>query len=330
MAIQPISYQHQADWASLPASLRPAQDTTMRKVARFAWNLFSLIIFPVGLIRLAGLAIAHLARKEILLANRRGPACFALAEQLLKSASDARLDHFESIPTTVTTPDGVKLSVHLFRHREATADTPTTLCFGGNAEVKGLGDTFEQILDGSISQNKPMNLLIFDYRSVNQSTGEFRKASDFIVDGSSLVDFVRKKLGTPDHLIHFHGFSLGGAIALKTKAADPRLTGRLINACSFSTIGKVVEALALRISSFLKPLTLLARWVLRVQEIELDAASDLASLRGPKRITYHPQDPLIPYEGSLAKEANCNSFSYSGPPIHSAPFDRATAQFLFA
>lgn len=290
---------HITTWESIPEKLRPPVYSTTDKIGQYVYNFFSVIIPIIGLVRLIGYGLATFAARNFLLPASQSEQkdkilCLLQFSQICEQNSA----HFDISRHPIQTPDGALLSTHLFKHKNANETTPTIIYFQGNGSLKGMGG-WEWILQDSFVQKKPVNLVLFDYRSVDESTGEFSSAKDLLVDGASVADWIRKKLHTPANKIHFYGMSLGGAIALKTKAASPDFTGKLVSERSFSSIERVVSG-----PSWAQRFAI---WLLKTYEFELDAAADLPHVQGPKRIAFHRKDPVIRYPASLA--AQCEGAS---------------------
>ncbi len=303
-ATQPV---YHTKWESLPASLRPPQLTTCQKVWRVVWNILSVFIPIIGLIRLAAWGLGILAHRLILPGMYHSEWLKDLCHEQFERVCQSSSGHYEITPHTIVTPDGAELSVHLFRSRKGDAQTPTTIYFGGNGQLKGMSN-WSWVLQDSISRNVPMNLVLFHYRSVDDSKGKFATPKDLLVDGSSVVQWVRDVVKTPAPQIHFYGLSLGGAVALKTKAADEKLTGNLLHERSFSSLEDWIGAFGDRLGWFMKPLIPIARCLLKSQDFDLNAAADLEKLKGRIIVVYHPQDPVIPYPASMARKVPQHAF----------------------
>lgn len=300
-----------AQWKSLPASLRPPVLTTAQKVWRILWNILSVLIPIIGLTRLAAYGAAVLSRRLLLPAAYYSAEFKEMWEQQFQCICRFRSSDFEVVPTQVVTPDGAALSTTLFRHRKGNEATPVVIDFQGNASLKGMG-SWDWILQDSIDKNIPVNLVVFDYRSVGKSTGTFTRPKDLVVDGSSIVDWIRTVMKTPDDRINLYGMSLGGAVAVKTMAADERLTGWIVNERSFSSLETLIRAWASHLSWFLKPLVPIVIWTLKNQDLELDAAADMEKLKARKLVVYHAADPVVLYRGSMARKFPQHAFQLQG------------------
>lgn len=294
-------------WESLPLSLQPTQKTLYQKICAVAWNVLSVLIPIIGLVRLTAWGLGVLAHRLILPAMYHEKEDIERCRRNFEAYCQAASPYFEITPHTIQTPDGAELSVHLFRHKTANDQTPTTIYFGGNGFLKGMC-AWSWILEDSIKQNSPMNLVVFDYRCVDGSKGTFNGPKDLLIDGSSVVQWVKEAVHTPPDHIHFYGMSLGGAIALKTKAADESLSGNLLHERSFSSLEDWIQAQGNRLKWFLKPLVSLAIRILKQQDFELDAVSDLRKLKGRILVVHHPYDPVIPYGAGMARKIPDHSF----------------------
>ncbi len=301
-AIQPRK-NFEATWKSMPESLRPPELSTADKVGQVAWNVFSVIIPIIGLARLAAYGIGRLGRYLILPAiNRDKIKDGVWTEYFFNPLCKKMCSHFEITPYTVTTPDGAKLDATVFKHPKATAQTPTTIYFQGNAAIMHHCG-WEWLLRESINKNIPQNFIVFDYRSVGLSTGEFNVAKDLIIDGSSIAQLVRQEVQTSADKVDFYGVSIGGAIALKTKAANEILTGKFLSERSLSSFSDVVKAWTVNLHWILQPIVSLAISILKNQDLELDAAADLEKIKGKSFFVYHREDNVIPLDASISQKA---------------------------
>lgn len=300
MSIENIYFE--TKWNDLTIHLANPEPTTTHKVQSVALNIFSILIPPVGLIRLTNYAVSRLANRMTL------PAAHLITKERFDAAKKKFQDFWSGplteknqnirsqytlIHQTVITPDGAALKAVCMRHNDSNPNTPTVIYFNGNFQISIETPTW--ILDKAIESNTPCNLVLFDYRTVGESKGEFKEAKDLIVDGSSIVEWVKHDIGTIPSQIHFYGFSLGGAISSLTKALDPEhLTGRLINDRSFSSSAKVIEA---RYGSGFYGYFM--NWLFTQQGYSADPAVAFRKVQGEKLIIYHPDDAIIPTKASM-------------------------------
>lgn len=297
----------QTQWNNTNQHLKPADQTLLKKIARVAWNILSAVIFPIGLGRLIGAGIGKIAGRVLLPSAEKTPDEIADAKRLHQKiwhdpnpVPDIQTlrNAFTAEECTVATPDGALLSATHFRARNANAASPTMIYFQPNGTLKDHGVHFP--LMAISTMGTPTNFVVFDYRSVGESTGKFTGTRDLIIDGSAIVQWVQHGLGVPAHQIQFYGFSLGGAVSVCTQAQDPSLTGPNGNERSFSSTREMIRAILNKLDRF-KWLASLISWTVKSQGYEMDAAASYKKLQGRKLVIYHTEDPVIPYEASLIK-----------------------------
>lgn len=274
--IPPIS-SFQAKWEE---PLRPSKCCTWQSVAQ-------TIFF----------AIAAIVRRILLPAAWISPRHKQAAKIYFEEMSTRLQEHFTLERAAVVTPDGARLQAIFFRSRLADPNTPTVIYFNPNA-VLADECVYNHLLFNSIRRRIPCNVVAFDYRGVGKSTGSFKTIGDLVVDGASIVQWVKEKIGTPaESQIHFYGRSLGAIIATQVKALNPAKTpGRLVNERSGSSMDDYVEVQLASRFRILRVFKTILRWL----GLSFDAASSFRSLVGKKMVVYHPGDGIFPYAASLA------------------------------
>lgn len=286
---------YEVSWDRLPPNLK---SPPKRRWLIFFWDLLSLLLPFILIVRFILAMIRFYAAKLILpsvyLSNER---CKESKESLQAMQKLYRNSH-KMVPKWVQTPDGALIKATLFKSIEANPNTPTVIYFHGNYSLQGFGD-WKWFLHLCLAKNVHTNLIIFDYRGTGESKGSFRKVKDLLIDCASILSWVRVGLKTLDSHIHFYGMSLGGALALKTKAIDPKLTGFLISERSFSNVESLIYSDAV-LPRFVRPFVPLIMICLKYQEMNLDPSIDLKRLSGKKLFVYHKSDPIIPYTASMA------------------------------
>lgn len=297
----------QAQWNETNQHLKPVDQTLLRKIARVAWNIFSTVIFPIGLGRLIGAGIGKIASRVLLPSAEKSAEEIAEAKRLHQiiwhnpnPSPDIQTirNAFTAEECTVATPDGAHLSATHFRARNATAESATMIYFQPNGTLKDHGVHLP--LMAASTFGTPTNFVVFDYRSVGESTGTFKGMRDLEIDGSAIAQWVQNGLGVPAHQIQFYGFSLGGAVAVCTQAQDPAFTGPNGNERSFSSIKEMIRAILNKLNRF-KWLASLISWAVKAQGYEMNVVGSYQKLQGRKLVIYHTEDPVIPYEASLKK-----------------------------
>lgn len=193
----------------------------------------------------------------------------------------------------ITTPDGAKIQAILFRTFPLLeANRSTIICFNTNGVVAE-HLPFKHLLIESIRRRAPCDFVFFNYRDAQK----FNTIQDLVIDGASVVQWVKETLRTPDDQIHFYGQSLGGIIGTQVKALNPASTpGRLVNDRSGSSMDDFVESIA---SARLKILRIF-KSILRWTGLSFDAAAAFRTLVGRKMVIHHPRDGIFPPSRNLA------------------------------
>lgn len=300
MTIENICFE--TNWNDTTIHLANQEPTTADKVKHVALNIFSILLPPLGIARLISYGVDQFANRVSL------PSAHYITKEHFDKATQKFNDFWEGPITEknqllrenysvlnqiVITPDKAALRARCIRHKESTPDTPTVIYFNGNFQL--CIETPTWILEKSIEAGSPCNLVLFDYRGVGESTGTFTEARDLVVDGSSIVEWVKNRIGIHPDQIHFYGFSLGGAISSLTKALDPEhLTGRLINDRSFSSSDKVIRA---RYGSGY--FGCLMNWLFTQHGYSADPSAAFLKASGEKMVIYHPDDAVIPTAASM-------------------------------
>lgn len=287
-----------AVWNPRNIHLKEPEQTLRQKISRIAWNILSIVIFPIGIARAIGWAI-HCAVKKLIL-----PSAWFYPRQIVKEAKRIfelccrnLQNQFAIEKHKILTPDGVKLSTLYFRHRQANANTPTIIFYQSNASMSKLG-IYLWLVGESVRRNSVCNFVVFDYRGVGNSKGDAQSTRELVIDGDTALQFVRDHLKVPPHLIHFYTWSLGGGVGTNVKALYPECTGLLINERSFQSLRSVGEH---SIPLFLQPLFFWVPWAAEKEGWNLVAP--LQKLKGKTLIIYHREDPTIPYAASAHQAA---------------------------
>jgi len=198
----------------------------------------------------------------------------------------------------IVTPDQVEIQATFVPAYGCSRETPTMILFNP------LGNNYD------IYSRTRVHLMRRDYNVVSFNYRGYRKtwsAGDLVLDGESVYQYVRDNLGVNPRNIHFFGASLGGAVAAQVKALHPECTGKYVGDRPFKSIftflveklsigffGKTVKVITrLAVGIFLAYPVYLLGW-------ELDGERAINRMRGDHLVTYHPNDPLIPFRASLA------------------------------
>ncbi len=298
MTIENICFE--TSWNDSTIHLMPSPN--FDRVTQIALDVLSVLFFPVAIARVVNYVIVDFANRLILPAAKEIP-----IDRIYRAVRNFYSywigpmvennrfvrENYQLVEQTVITPDKVAIHAICLKYKEILPQTPTVIYFNCNFQL--CIETPTWILEESIARGTPCNLVLFDYRGVGESQGQFTGTNDLVIDGSSIVEWVKEKIGTNPEWIHFYGFSLGGAIATLTKALDPKkLTGKLIHDRSFSTSNSVMEH---RYGFWGK----LLHYIFDYNGCSADVAANFSKISGEKMVIYHPDDSIIPFDAGMHK-----------------------------
>ena len=106
----------------------------------------------------------------------------------------------------------------------------------------GMGDCYEKHLDSlkKLSLDTGATVVSFNYRGINESTGQANSAKDYISDGSAFVDYLINEKGAQSENVLLYGHSLGGGVAAQVRK-ELKLDSPIISESSFSTFKEAVK-----------------------------------------------------------------------------------------
>ncbi|MEN9654891.1 MAG: protein bem46 [Chlamydiota bacterium] len=303
------SQPFQASWNEQNASLQeaPARSLTLiQRVCKLAYFIFSIVCFPLGLVRLSGWIVSKIARhlflpsgwfyRQILSLQMRREMQRNFQAFCGSISGTHTHTHFD-----VTTPDSSRVKATIFRHRFATDNTPTVLFCPSNASVREQL-VFSPLVHKWIEKGIACNFVIFDYRGSGLGTDDAerpKRAEDLVIDADAVLQLIRDQLRTPDHQIHRYGWSLGGGVSANLGRIHPELTGSYVNERSFSSTSDVVRI-------WCKQRPLIKCFANYYSNCFKRAGWDLVSpptvLNDRSIVVYHPGDALIPPSAGLARK----------------------------
>ncbi len=291
-----------AQWNQCNSHLKQTEPTSCQKVQKIAFDLFSIIFFPLGIARLIGWAVHFIAKKLILQSAWLYPNHFIhRAKRVFDHCCQDLKNDFEIQTPPMITPDNVTLSTTHFRHHQATNNTPTILFYQGSGSITEMG-TYLWLIDEAVRRKIVCNFFIFNYRGVDQkreeeNEDELETADPLLLDGDTAFQFVRDRLLVPTHLIHWYGWSLGASIATNIKAWY-ECEGPFVNERSFASLLLVASNF---IPRAWKRFFSWAPFIAAQQGWNILAF--LKALKGPTLVVYHPEDPVVHFDASAAHEA---------------------------
>lgn len=145
------------------------------------------------------------------------------------------------------------------------------------------GASYEDVLwtQTDLANRIGMNLLVFNYRQVGKSQGTLKKSFDLLLDGSSVIEYLKQCKGVEEKNMLFSGHSMGGGVATQLTKYYKEVA--LLNNRSYKNIASVPRV------KFLKPLV---KWM----RLELDVLNAWFKVPANRKlIVYHHNDRTIPY-----------------------------------
>jgi|GEM_PF-2483199 len=290
--------------ASWPERLDPALKSLASKVGNIFWNIISVMIFPIGLIRLAGHYIRNITFRCIVpgIPTLDAPlfsqwdmtkliARFLFNPDICKTDlteyGKFQLKRLKGESVQFTAPDGAQIDGAFVpgKHKNK-----VILFVGGNAEQ------WETLNWHEILEPTGASLLFLNPRGVGVSMGS-RNSEGYALDTYASSEYlIHQKKIDPENIL-FAGFSMGaanttrGAALIQEKYPDKKI--QAININSFSSLeNEIYEILGL----FGYP-GLIASKLLGLNK---DVKKAWDSLKGKKVIFHNPKDPVIPYLAQLA------------------------------
>ncbi len=299
----------QAKWHD---DLKPRELTSRDKIWCVVWNILSILIFPIGLVRMIGWGLRNIARFVILPSSwfypnqivKRTMAAFKAFCDLDSFTNRYFRDKYTVQQHWVETPDKVKLNAYHFKKKEANPNTETLIFFQSNASFTEQG-VYGWLIEKAIERNSNCNFVVFDYRGVGNSKGMPKKIKDLLVDGESVYQFTTAPLnvnglGIKPENLRIYGWSLGGLISGNIKALHPECkANRYVNERSLAKLSDVGKYL---LHKWIRPLFFWFPCALRKLEWDLDLPVN--QLDGKNTLyVFHHLDTTIPYEASSSQAA---------------------------
>lgn len=292
--LPPIAFEVTKDKTLFPVKKK------MTPMQKAVWNLFSVVVFPVGICRISGILLNRLAQVKIVPASRMDKVKLAtIREQLINRTNDsnnATLSHkFQRLKTV----DGVVLDslsiIHADQKKLPASQQRWIIVFNPN---KGAFEKLEPAF-AAIARTIRVNILLGNYRGVGSSQGKPKSAKRLLRDAETMIRFLLSRGVKPENIL-LHGWSLGGGISavcawhFQNKA---KITLNVCNDRSFATLTKAILVLA-RIPVINHVAAILTKMVWG----KLNVAKKFKNLKGYTFIIHHKQDHVITYTTSLYKK----------------------------
>ncbi len=278
----PVSEKADPFQAQWPKQLDPSLKSLICKVGKVFWNVISIVIFPIGLVRLG----IHYLRKlvfRIILPN-------LYREDFARDAGQYRLEKYEGQRVSIKAPDGATLNCAFFpgKNREK-----AVLFVGGNSQRWETHDWYQLLKDVNAS------IFFVNSRGIGNSSGPIYE-DGYALDIYTAAEYLIHEKGIDPEDIAFTGFSMGaanttrGANLIQEKYSEKKIKAANIN--SFSTLGLEIQE-TLNVQGFIPAILRLGAHVL---QFDMDVKKDFDSLKGEKYVFYNPLDPVILKPAQLA------------------------------
>ncbi len=298
-------------------------DSLFCKVARVAWLVLSMIVFPVGLVRLIGKAANQFATKKFLMPILKKNKEFFHQKRAEIMADAVFAERCQRI--TVETADHVKLDTLMIRNpanaRKPANERKCILFFNRNDSSH---DTMFPLLL-KISNETGADVYTGNYRGVGLSEGFPNDINDLTMDGEAMVQCLISQ-GFSQNNILVHGWSFGGAVGVHVAALHQELDNEM-HFCGDRTFSSMIEetkaywrqrrpynknTLAGRCKAILlSGAVLFALGLIYTLRWNFKNVDCYKSLNGYKFVIFQRRDPIVPYEASLykrVKDVDMSSF----------------------
>lgn len=292
-----------------------AYDATEKKVARVAWLIFSIIVFPVGIVRLIAKIINYVLTRTFLLpALKKDKA--ELNAKRAKLLEDPLYKH-RCKRETIETADHVKLDTLFIHHPEQDKkpikEQKYILFFNGNRRSYEL--ELPQLMN--ISNETGVNIYTGNYRGVGCSESSPTGYQDLVIDGEAMVQNLLRK-GVQQENILIHGWSFGGGVGAHVAVlhqGDNKNENHMHIAVdrTFASMADVVRERFRILSRIKDKKTLKAKFeaigftlitpftvgLVYALGWNFKSLECFNKVKGHKFMIYHPEDPIIPYPSSV-------------------------------
>ncbi len=305
----------------------------IKKVCQIAWNILSIIIFPIGLIRLAVRTIAPMfvlpattmfdiewrKRKLEKLSEDQKDKKDELNRQIseINRIHDGRNEFLINNNTTeqitIKTIDNVEIDTVKIKNDKS---DKWIIYFWGNS------DCYEYHLEDlkTISLKTGANIYTGNYRGVMRSKEKIQSTQDMVYDGKAMVEKLLSE-GVPEENILIYGNSIGGGVATEVASNYPKV--HHCNERSFGTLIDLVNAYVPVIGTVLGIIAWLAGW-------KFNSVKNFQKIEGKKMVIYSEIDEIIPFQASLYKALKNKNTVFNSMEIymdHSTPLSESKDAF---
>lgn len=266
----------QAEW---PASLDPQFKNLCSKVRKVFWDIISIVLFPIGLLRLTNY-LFRVCLFSILIV----PGANNISDSL-RAAGEEWIEDYGGEKVTLSTPDAKELSGVFFKGQKS--DKAIIYTFG-NA---GQWETCEEVV--KILKITGVSILLFNPRELAT------EADHLTLDAYTAYEYLIQEQKIDPNNILLIGRSMGaaygvaGAALIQEKYPDKQI--KAISMLSFATLSGQIHHMfggGVKGSVF--------SWlVTKILGVQMDSKAAWDKLKGSKCVVYSNRDQLILKEASL-------------------------------
>jgi len=293
------SHTYEARW---PEPLDPQLESCWKKVARVAFDILSVLIFPIGLARLAAWGTRTVAIK-MLQTHLKGR---GETSEWQQSNGDQMLEKAEGRRVPLKTPTGIQLdAAYIPRSKEQ-----AVIYFPG---VYGKWQRCSQHGSEEHIEATGASVLMVNSRW-HTHDNPFADEEGLALDGYTAFDYLIQQGFSPDNIV-FMGHSMGGAVATLgaglAQEAFPDADIKLVNWCSYHSLASTFKSLVLertKLPFHLEKIVChIVYWVLRMAG-NIDVSSALERVKS-KAVIWNAADGTIFGPAQTIKKATrCFSF----------------------
>lgn len=275
------------------------------KIKRIAWLIFSVLVFPVGIVRLVGWAANRYCTRNILLPGVK------IREEYEATMNNFRSHHYQTDErVTIETADKVKLDTLVLENPTQKIKRPDEqkwiIFLNGNLGC--YEGSFVELQ--SLRDHSQASIYTGNYRGVMYSEGMPTCAKDLQLDGEAMVQYLLNR-GVAEKNILLFGWSMGGGVACAVAAQHKEICLG-VNRSYSSVTDLVKHQQFLKMSPFLRSLS---ASLIHLLEWEYDNVENFQKVNGRKFMIYHLMDQIIPHLASLPKQLDLRGSDHGSPRI---------------
>lgn len=280
---------------STPPLPQSMVESTAQKVGKIFYLVLSIIVFPVGLVRLIGYIIHQITLHKALLPISGKPSD---EEQMNLNAIRAHLSKLNNVESfTMLSPYNESLKGLFLTGNEH--PKKVVLIAGGNMEYAE-NSLFR--IDQTLNSDLGVSLCSFNPAGVADSEGSVSLESLDLNVYTALHHLISEKKILPENIV-VYGASIGGMQVCRGvqlfEEMHPEMKINIVHERSFADLQtELKEATSSLVSPCLGGLAGFLGWL---ADLTTNCKESFDQLRGRKLVIHHPGDRIIPFPASLVK-----------------------------